>query len=111
MARMKGNDICKKGADVSASTKKSKSDWKFKLTGVSGNEWVGSLDEIVDLLRESLEMMYLPWMSNPATITLELLEDGYEASTKKSYTPDYKDFRSMVGSIRNTGDHNKVFKE
>ena len=35
----------------------------------------------------------------------------YYASAKKSYTPDYKDFRSMVGSIRNTRDHNKVFKE
>ena len=32
-------------------------------------------------------------------------------STKKSYTPNYQDFRSMVGSIRNTGNHNKVFKE
>lgn len=29
----------------------------------------------------------------------------------KSYVPDYQDFRSMVGSIRNTGNHNKVFKE
>lgn len=35
----------------------------------------------------------------------------YYASAKKSYTPDYQDFRSMVGSIRNTRDHNKVFKE
>ena len=32
-------------------------------------------------------------------------------SVGKSYVPDYQDFRSMVGSIRNTGNHNKVFKE
>lgn len=32
-------------------------------------------------------------------------------STKKSYTPNYQDFRSMVASIRNTGNHNRVFKE
>ena len=37
--------------------------------------------------------------------------DDWGKSAKKSYTPDYKDFRSMVGSIRNTGDHNRVFKE
>lgn len=42
-----------------------------------------------------------------------ILHAGYFAkkSTKKSYTPDYQDFRSMVKSIKNTGNHNNVFKE
>lgn len=42
-----------------------------------------------------------------------ILHAGYFAkkSTKKSYTPDYQDFRSMVKSIKTTGNHNKVFKE
>ena len=37
--------------------------------------------------------------------------DDWGKSAKKSYTPDYMDFRSMVDSIKNTGNHNKVFKE
>lgn len=32
-------------------------------------------------------------------------------STKKSYSPDYKDFKSMVKSIRGTKDNKNVFKE
>ena len=42
-----------------------------------------------------------------------ILHAGYfvKKSTKKSYTPNYQDFRSMVKSIKNTGNHNNVFKE